>query len=346
VDPRATAAIDVAEAAYDLRIGAKDWFPNLLEKGKPLFDHGLGCAAAIWAGESHERQQLVSQVCVGSGAPELCIDFAHAARDVGAQSRYHEPPRSVGVRTASECDRESPNILRALEKRVGCRDVLGISAIDPDLHGIGIHIPSRELISLTRRSRENWQRLAVHIEAGHRLRRRLGCVGEIEGTPMTELPLQADALIDPKGFMLAHAVGEARDETATDVLREAAVRVDQARGKLRKDNPEQALELWHGLVRGRWSLVDWFDSDGRRFIVVIPNAPGLGDPRGLTEREHQVATLAAKGATGKLITYRLGISRQRVSMLLQSAMHKLGVKTQPQLVMKMCGFQAPTSDAA
>ncbi|MGB8332780.1 MAG: helix-turn-helix transcriptional regulator [Polyangiales bacterium] len=346
MDPKATATIDVAEAAYDLYLGANEWLPNLLEKGKPLFDHGLGCAAAIWAGQSRERQQLVSQVCVGSGTPELCVEFARAARDAGGGSPQVERARTSGVYTASECDFESPSILRALEKRLGCKDVLGISAIDPDLHGVGIHIPSPEFISLTRRSRESWQRLAAHIEAGHRLRRRLGCVDQLKATPVNELPLRAEALIDPKRFALEHAEGAARDKGMPDALREAAIRVDHARGRLRNENPEQALALWHGLVRGRWSLVDWFDSDGRRFIVVIPNPPGLDDPRGLTEREHQVATLAAQGETGKSITYRLGISRQRVSMLLRSAMHKLGVTTQAQLVMRMRGFRAPTSDAA
>ena len=95
------------------------------------------------------------------------------------------------------------------------------------------------------------------------------------------------------------------------------------------------LRVWKGVVRGRWSIVDWFDSDGRRFILALPNKPRSRDPRGLTERELQVATHAGAGESSKLIAYRLGVSRSRVSTLLHQAMHKLGVQTTGQLVVKM-----------
>jgi DNA-binding NarL/FixJ family response regulator len=107
---------------------------------------------------------------------------------------------------------------------------------------------------------------------------------------------------------------------------------------LRKADPERALETWQGLVRGRWSLLDWFDTDGRRFVIAKPNAPNIGDPRGLTEREAQVVTYAALGETGKIIGYRFGLSTSSVSSLLLSAMHKLGVSSQAQLAEKMRGF--------
>jgi DNA-binding CsgD family transcriptional regulator len=109
---------------------------------------------------------------------------------------------------------------------------------------------------------------------------------------------------------------------------------------MRKDDPDEALRIWKALVEGRWSMVDWFDSDGRRFVLAHPNPPHLRDPRGLTERERQVATYAVLGETNKLISYRLGISQPKVSMALKSAMHKLGVQTRPQLVEKLRGFRS------
>jgi DNA-binding CsgD family transcriptional regulator len=87
-------------------------------------------------------------------------------------------------------------------------------------------------------------------------------------------------------------------------------------------------------------MVDWFDSDGRRFVLAHPNPPDLRDPRGLTERERQVATYAVLGETNKLISYRLGISQPKVSTALKSAMRKLGVQTRPQLVEKLRGFRS------
>jgi DNA-binding CsgD family transcriptional regulator len=87
-------------------------------------------------------------------------------------------------------------------------------------------------------------------------------------------------------------------------------------------------------------MVDWFDTDGRRFVLALPNSPRVCDPRGLTERESQVVAYAGMGQTNKLIAYRLGLSTSRVSMLLRSAMRKLKVKTRAQLVLKMREFQA------
>ena len=65
----------MAEAAYDLQLGAEEWLPNLLDKGAPLFDVGLGCAAAMWAGQSRDGQPLIAQLCVGSGAEDLGVRF-------------------------------------------------------------------------------------------------------------------------------------------------------------------------------------------------------------------------------------------------------------------------------
>ena len=69
-----------------------------------------------------------------------------------------------------------------------------------------------------------------------------------------------------------------------------------------------------------------------------PNPPCVGDPRNLTEREIQVVSYAALGESGKLIGYRIGMSESTVSRALDSAMHKLRVKTQAQLVEKMRGL--------
>lgn len=87
-------------------------------------------------------------------------------------------------------------------------------------------------------------------------------------------------------------------------------------------------------------MVDWFDTDRRRFVLAIPNAPGSTDPRGLTERENQVVTYAVLGHSNKMIAYRLGLSTSRVSTLLRSSMRKLGFRTRSQMVKQMGDFQA------
>ena len=86
--------------------------------------------------------------------------------------------------------------------------------------------------------------------------------------------------------------------------------------------------------------VEWFDTDNRRYMLAVPNAPRVLDPRGLSKRESQVVAYASLGDSHKLIAYRLGISRTRVSNALSSAMRKLNVKTQAQLVEKLHALAA------
>ena len=340
-----TASIDVAAAAYDLHAAPKEWLPNLLDKGAPLFDRGLGCAAAIWAGEADDHEPLVAQLCVGAGHDELGLKFAHAAREVGTRLSETSAVREGGARTASETKMDAPSILRAFERHVGCKDVLGVWGLDPRLHGVGINIPSRHFISLSPRERRRWQRLSLHIAAGHGLRRRLGRDGEMDCTPVSELPYKGDALIDPKRFVVTHAIEEAQGDTTLEALRSAALRIDRARSRRGRQNPDEALAAWQDMISGRWSLVDWFDADGRRFVVAVPNATGVDDPRGLTKRQKEVAELAARGKSSKFIACELAISRQRVSSLLNQAMRKLGVRTQAQLVLKMKVFGATARSA-
>ena len=116
------------------------------------------------------------------------------------------------------------------------------------------------------------------------------------------------------------------------LLRAAAVQLDGRGRVLDEADARRAIRLWEALVCGRWSLVDWFDAAGRRFIIAKPNAPGPRCPRGLTNRERQVALSAALGESSKVTGYRLGISPSRVSALLKAAMGKLGVRTKAQLV--------------
>lgn len=347
MEPNLHAAIDVVEAAYDLEVPPAEWLPRVMSAGGSLFDLGMGCYATVSAGRSAEGVPVVTQLCSSAGAEDIAMGVMEAAKDAGAgivSAASHAVQGTVYL--LSDYSERFPEAYQALIKHTGCGDILSITAVDPDARGAHIGIPSPALISMDHRAREFWRMLEVHLSAGHRLRRSIGQRGNATGVPMTEMPLAADALIDPSRFLVADAVGAARGRDAARSLREAAQRVDKARGALRKQNPEEALRLWRGLVRGRWTLVDWFDSDGRRFMLAKPNPPHVPDPRGLSEREALVATYAALGETSKLIGYRLGLSQSYVSRLLHDAMRKLAVKTTAHLVERMRGVdhQVPSTD--
>jgi DNA-binding CsgD family transcriptional regulator len=89
--------------------------------------------------------------------------------------------------------------------------------------------------------------------------------------------------------------------------------------------------LWQGLVQGRWSLVDHFDTDRRRFVVAVRNDPDLPDPRGLSERERQIAEFCGMNRSAKEIAYILGLSSSSVGNALTRAQRKLGLRSRTEL---------------
>jgi DNA-binding CsgD family transcriptional regulator len=341
------AAIDVVEASYDLELPAADWLPKLLAAGESLFDFGMGCYGAIGAGVSKDGVPILTQALGSRGAEDLPLRMMSSAQEAGPDlvGRASSDVQGRIYLLSDLCDRW-PTACEIINRHLGSQDMLSLTALDPDGCGVHISIPSAKVLRLNRHERHFWRMMEVHLAAGHRLRRALGQQGDAAGEAMTEIPLNAEALIDPTRFLVSEARGEATRANASEKLREAARLVDKARGQLRKSDPNEALRLWEGLVRGKWSLVDWFDSDGRRFLLAKSNAPRIKDPRGLTEREAQVATYAALGETSKMIGYRLGLSASYVSRLLRDAMRKLDAKTRAQLVDKMRTGQSSGRPAA
>lgn len=102
----------------------------------------------------------------------------------------------------------------------------------------------------------------------------------------------------------------------------ALVRIEAARS--RGTDPQDSVELWRALVSGRWSVVEHFERDGKRYYLAHKNDPQLAPDLALTERERQVLGYAELGHSDKLIAYSLGLSRSTVATLLARARRKLG----------------------
>jgi DNA-binding NarL/FixJ family response regulator len=113
----------------------------------------------------------------------------------------------------------------------------------------------------------------------------------------------------------------------------AARAVEAARGKLRKSEPILALEVWRAMVDGRWSIVDFLDSDGKRFLIARVNEPVLrSSARGLSTREHQIAALVGRGHSNKLIAYDLGLGEGTVAGYVSRVIEKLGMSTRAEVI--------------
>lgn len=87
------------------------------------------------------------------------------------------------------------------------------------------------------------------------------------------------------------------------------------------------------MLAGRWSLIDQFERDGRRYYVARPNAPEPPDHdlEGFPGRERQVVALLALGRSNKAIAYELGLSPSTIGTLLRRATQRVGLTTVAEL---------------
>ncbi|MEM9728406.1 MAG: helix-turn-helix transcriptional regulator [Myxococcota bacterium] len=330
--------IALVESAYDIHAEPRPWLDRLVESAEELIGDGLGTMGV------HGRRQAPGappDIAGASGSNELLMMQAMMVRDL-PQSTI-DRGTETGVAAVIDKYREHPDHVEVFQRHfrtLGAEDALSVTGIDPGGQGIHFFSLQAERRKLDAWDRIRWKMLTAHLSAGLRLRTTLASPGE-KAAP----PERAEAVIDPNGFKVAEFAGSDGAKHSVEALRESAIQQDKVRAA-RNQDANELLESWEALVRGRWSMVDWFDTDGRRYVLALPNPPDVTDPRALTERESQVAAYAAIGESHKMIGYRLGISRVRVTNHLRSVMEKLGVKTNAELVHRLRGFSdVPMRDA-
>lgn len=342
-------AISIVEAAYDLELDTKGWLSRLLECAAPRLDRGLGLSAwefDVRTGINHESRVWLK---VDDGLREAWLRMAQAEGG-NLSLRVHARGGNFGTATqnlglSEDEARVFPPAVAVLHPH-GVQDVLAVSARDPSGRGFVLAAPMPDVARPTGRERRPWARIAAHIEAGGRLRRAIasGALSDGPGATMaiaSDLADGAEAVLSPEGTV-EHAEAPAKGRQARAELRRAAKAIDRARSVARSDEDE-ALDLWQGLVAGRWSLVERFDHDGRRFFVARRNEPEVRDPRALTMRERQVLAYAAMGHRLKLIGYSLGLSIAAVSGHRTRAMRKLGLHSPADIAALFSGT-APVDD--
>ncbi|MFO0642084.1 MAG: helix-turn-helix transcriptional regulator [Polyangiaceae bacterium] len=203
-------------------------------------------------------------------------------------------------------------------ERTGSVDTLNLVCMDATHAGVTFIHPSPDRVRTHPRKRALWTRIAAHVTAGLRMQRGAARAGLAE----------ADAILDVDGRVLDASPGAA---TELDALRRAARDVDRAR--LRGTDDEHALELWQCLFSGAYSVVDRFDTDGKRLFVAKRNAPEARGPRALSERERQVVALVSVGHSDKSAAYELGLAEGTVATHLHAALKKLGLTSTSDLAL-------------
>ncbi len=139
----------------------------------------------------------------------------------------------------------------------GVKDFHAISVWDPSGAGLAFATPCTEVVRTQPRQAARLDRLAAHVLAGFRLRQTLE---------------QIDAVISPDGAVV-HAESDAKDADMRAALRRAVVALEHARSARGRQQPDEALTAWKSRVEGRWSVVERFESDGRRYLLARQNQP-------------------------------------------------------------------------
>ncbi|HEX2734157.1 MAG TPA: helix-turn-helix transcriptional regulator [Polyangiaceae bacterium] len=305
----------MVEAAYAIHLDQDAWLAGLVQAAEPGLAEELGLVGYVY--DARRLPLEIESIHVrGSGR---LVDYARRTVAMASTNADFVDAtwRAQSVATVSQTVD-----MRTVESASdfvanGINDFLIVNAYDVSATGVWIGAALPTLRRPTARESLIWSRVAAHIAAGYRLRRRR------EGRPA--------AVLSPSG-KLEHPEGEATEGAARAALRQSVLRMEAARGRLREQHVEQAIEGWQPLTDARWSLIDQFESDGRRYVVAVENALAPKAPDGLALREQQVVAAAASGRTTKLIAYELGLNASTVRVLLSRAARKLDLRSRAELV--------------
>jgi DNA-binding NarL/FixJ family response regulator len=198
----------------------------------------------------------------------------------------------------------------------GLQDFGVVNATAPTFRGV-LFMMSASAGGFPTRTRYFWRRVGAHLQAGLRLQRAL------TGLRAAKSPRARAEVVLLSNGRVEHAVEDAQSVDARQALQDALVRIADARD-MPDDQALRAADLWTGLCAGRWSLIEHFENDGRRYFLAHRNDPRLAPTRALTERERQVFMDAAMGRSNKLIAYSLGLSISTVAAHLDRARRKVG----------------------
>jgi DNA-binding CsgD family transcriptional regulator len=324
--------VSAVEAAYAIDRSADAWLEGLLAAVRPALDAGTGIVAYFYDVSARPIQPwgFVGQYAMSE--EEIVATLQSADSDYVDNSYLVLP-----FGAASEVpgfDRQ-PSFPRYMH-RYGIYDAVAINALDATGIGCWIGALLPHLRTIRPAEREIWTRVSAHVAAALRLRRRL------DGANLRATPDQyADAIVSRRGAIehLRHLSGL---EASRAALAGAARAIERAKGRLRTTDPGQALVSWKALVRARWSLIDQFETGGRRYLLACSNDPASHGPDLLTVRERQVAAHVVLGHSNKEIAYELGLSASTVRVHLARAAQKLGVSTRRQFIQQYRRYLAGT----
>lgn len=320
--------IALIEAGYNLEDSRESWLENVLEHAAPLLGRGFCPMAAVY----DYTPLNIHLESVRSRGPLTAGKFFEESLQIktNAVGRFFRDGTTVSSLSEAIYVHE-PNLQSVLLQSTDgmVKDKLAVKALTGKNSALIMCWLFSKTVIPTTTERNRWSSIASHLAAGLRLR------ALTKSLTLGAAPVEA--VFTPDG-RLHDARQEAKAPSARRALREAVRQIEKVRTCAGRRDPDAAMEAWEGLVQGRWSLVDHFDTDQQRFIIAIKNDLTYPDPRGLTIRERQIAEFVGLGQSSKEICYTLGVSHALVTNCTASVQKKLGLVSRAELA----AFFAPS----
>ena len=318
---QANALVHFLEAAYCVEMDDEGWLPAVTKAVAAVTRHALaGMHSAIYdasdvtafrptmlntEGPSEMREILLEGV--GLFTPRL---IARTFRSL----LFHPSGRTVATPEMNE--------MYSKLDAIGLPDGLCLNAFDPTGVGVFLQLFVPKPVEMEGAERALFRRIAHHLGAAHRVRRRLRSSG-----PLVDPADGAEAILDGRRRVV-HASGPAKNKA----VQAALVETSKARDVAFSSRGDRTLRRWQPLTDARWTLVDRFERGGARYIVARENQAQVQGFLSLSDRERQIVAYVALGQSTKETAYALGISDTTVRVHLKHAATKLGVRTRGQLL--------------
>jgi DNA-binding NarL/FixJ family response regulator len=294
--------LELIEVAYRLELEGEALLRELLDTLAQTFEPRrplLGLHSQI-GGDGQLRYHALATRRDSAEALAPVFELARTSATTGDHRRmfYGRPGRYSLTTLVS---REVHGVARA----AGVSEFVGLNCPALDTNAIAIGAACTERHRPSAAERAFWDPVARHLGVALRLR----------GSLRRHDP---DAVVRLDGT-IAHASGEARSAPARERLRQLVLARERRRSRRAVGAP-----LWPEFVEGRWTLIDRFESDGRRYVVACRNDAAAIQPRALTARERSVLERIARGEANKAIALDLRLSEATVSRAATAALAKLG----------------------
>jgi DNA-binding CsgD family transcriptional regulator len=312
--------VRIIESVYQFEKDDEAWIRGILESLAPWVGDGVGLFGFVYSVSSDWKIHPAAFAAVD--CPQEALDVLPFAATRHVPNFVRSAYVDQDFAAASRIDGWNLSEGGAYAIAGGIADVWAIIGRNLGRRACGLFVNRRHEGAPSSGDESVFVRIASHLGAAHRLRERLHALEAAE---------RAEAILTPGG-RVQHAIGEATSRGALDGLQRAVLLRDSARASLRKRDPERALAAWKGLVSARWTLIDHFERNGRRYVLAQENEPDTRTCTELSSRERQVVANAAMGRSNKEIAYALGLADSTVRVLLTRAARKLGTNSRRELV--------------